>query len=467
MLPRRSKLKTIFQLIVFLLMAGGIIAGVSQIKVVREFFSRAGGTPADIQIDTTAVLGRVPRPWRNLAQGGENHAWRMGPITSSVKALQPEYIRLDHIYDFYDIVGGSSGNLTFDWTKLDAVLSDIKATGAKPFISLSYMPPVIASGDLVSAPKNYGDWQIVVQRTIEHISGTLGIADVYYEVWNEPDLFGGWKYYGSKNYLALYSASARGAANARGVQPFKIGGPAITALYKSWVDALLSHATKENLRLDFISWHRYTNDLDQFKKDMTDAQTWLTKYPQYESVIELMITEWGHDSNNHAGYDSRYAAAHTVAGSIAMVGNLDRAFIFEIQDGKDPAEQEYWGRWGLFTAPDFGGKAKPRYTGLKMLDSLADQRLQTLGQGSFVKALAAKKSDDTVQLVLANFDPRGSNRENVPVTYHNISPGSFLVSTKYLSGPLTSVPVATTEAKLRIDVAMSPNDVALVELKRQ
>lgn len=465
--PRHLNFRTVIQLLILIIMVVGAIAGASQLKVVREFLSRAGGTPADIQIDTQAVIGRVPRPWRNLAQGGENHAWRMEPILGNVKALQPEYIRLDHIYDFYDIVGGSSGNLTFDWTKLDAVLSDIKAVGAKPFISLSYMPPAISSGDIVSPPNNYGDWQLVVQKTIEHISGTLGFTDVYYEVWNEPDLFGGWKYYGSRNYLTLYGAAARGAANARNVNNFKFGGPAITALYQSWIDALLTYAAKENLRLDFISWHRYTNDLDQYKKDITQARGWLTKYPQYESLVELLITEWGHDSNNHAGYDTRYAAAHTVAGSIAMVGTLDRAFLFEIQDGKDPEGKEYWGRWGLMTAPDFGGKIKPRYSALKMLDSLPDQRLQTMGQGSFVKGLAAKKSDDTIQLILANFDPRGANSQVVPVTYQNITPGNFLLTTKYLSGQMTNLPVATTAAVLRVNIPMTPNDVASVELRKQ
>src|SRR5690606_5022795 len=129
-------------------------------------------------------------PWRNLAQGGEDHNWRIGNLTEPVKTLKPEYIRIDHVYDFYDIVQGTPGNITFDWTKFDLIIDDILATGAKPYIALSYMPPAISSGDILAYPVHWSDWQLVVQKTIEHLSGTRKISDVYYEVWNEPDLFG-------------------------------------------------------------------------------------------------------------------------------------------------------------------------------------------------------------------------------------------------------------------------------------
>src|SRR3972149_1571123 len=52
-------------------------------------------------------------------------------------------------------------------------------------------------------------WQNLAQKTVEHVSGKAGLnlSNVYYEVWNEPDLFGGYKVYGGKNYLDLYSHS--------------------------------------------------------------------------------------------------------------------------------------------------------------------------------------------------------------------------------------------------------------------
>lgn len=446
-----------------------IFIGVWQLDTIREFFSHASGEEAQIMVDTQAVLGTMPRPWRNLAQGGEDHAWRLQPLAGQVGALHPAYIRLDHIYDFYDVVGGSPGNLTYDFSKLDLVLDDIAATGAKPYIALSYMPPAISSGDITAPPHNWGDWQQVVARTIQHISGTRGTRDVYYEVWNEPDLFGGWKYYGERNYLTMYSYAAAGADQAAraGVQSFKLGGPATTALYKNWFDAVAKHAVANNLRYDFFSWHRYSHEVDQYKQDMVEVRDWIRAYPQLEATLEFHITEWGHDSDVNKGYDTSYGAAHSVAGAIEMVGTVERAFAFEIQDGKDPAGQPLWGRWGLFSHADFGAQAKPRYYGLKMLDSIADQRLQVLGKGSWVKALAARNDAGHTEVILSNYDNQGRHAEVVPVTFQNIQPGSYQVDIKFLDGRQQRQQLATDAAVLRTEVTMPINSVAKLELIKQ
>lgn len=449
---------------IILFLIAGVMAGAWQIKVVREFFGQASGVPANLIVDTTAILGPMPRPWRNLAQGGEDHNWRIDKLTSQIAALKPEYIRLDHIYDFYDIVQGSPGNITFNWTKFDLIIDDIIKTGAKPYISLSYMPPAISSGDILAYPTNWADWQLVIQKTIEHVSGTKKIRDVYYEVWNEPDLFGSFKYYGDKNYLTLYAYASAGAKNARGALPFKLGGPAITALYKNWFDAWAKACIANQWRCDFFSWHRYSTNLDQFADDMASVRTWVQAYPQLEPTLEFQITEWGHDSNNNAGYDSQYGAAHTVAGAIAMSNRVERAFAFEIQDGKDPEGKNYWGRWGMFTHNDFGANSKPRYRALKMLDSIADQRLQITGLGSWVKALAAKNDNGATELVIANFDAKAAHSEMVPITFLNIEPGAYTLNKESLGGNKQVQQIATDAAVLKTEVFMAVNEVAKVQL---
>ena len=465
--PRQQKKrKMIFSFFGLFIIIAAVLVSVSQIQVIRQFFGQASGVPANFIINKQAVLGKMPKPWRNLAQGGEDHNWRIGELKGQVAALNPEYIRLDHIYDFYEIVEGSPGNISFNWSKFDLIIDDILATGAKPYIALSYMPPAISSGDILAQPVNWADWQLVVQRTIEHLSGTRGISDVYYEVWNEPDLFGDWKYYGDKNYLTLYRYAAAGASNARGVKNFKIGGPAITALYENWFNAWAKACSDNNWRCDFFSWHRYSYDLNQYSTDMSLVKTWVQDFPKLEPKLEFHITEWGHDSENHSGYDSIYGAAHTVAGAIAMMNKVERAFSFEIQDGKSDQNQEFWGRWGLFTHNDFGAKAKPRYRALKMLDSIADQRLQITGNGSWVKGLAAIDDNGSIEVIIANFDKNNKHSELVPIEYHNIEPGGYQIDTEFLSGKRQTTKVATSSTKLRTDVFMSGNDVAKVKLIR-
>lgn len=384
--------------------------------------------PANILVITSQPLEKLDKPWKNIAQGGESHDWRLAPVADKVRAIDPEYIRIDHIYDFYDIVTGSPGNLQFNWTKFDVILDDIAAAGATPYIALSYMPPAIATGDIVSAPHSYADWEYVVQRTIEHVSGTRNTPNVYYEVWNEPDLFGDWKYYGSKNYMDLYFSSARGAQKAQVRQEFKIGGPATTGLYRNWMQALAQAAANGTTRLDFLSWHRYSRDVEQFRHDMSTVRSWLQNYPSVVNNIEYHITEWGHDSENDAGYDGNYGAAHTVATALEMEGVVDRAFAFQIQDGKDPNGQAHWGRWGVLTHQDHGSSPKPRYWALQFLNKIDGTRLKLLGKGTHVKALAARDAGGTITVLLANFDPSGRNREVVPVTFRDLPTGQHLIT---------------------------------------
>ncbi|MBD3250669.1 MAG: hypothetical protein GF381_03835 [Candidatus Pacebacteria bacterium] len=467
---RPQKKKTIFSFFILFFLTIVIFIGVWQIDQVRHFFGRASGTPANIVINTEAVLGPLPRPWQNLAQGGESFDWRLQPVSAQVRGLKPNYIRIDHIYDFYEIVQGSPGALSFNWEKFDLILRDIQAVGAKPYIALSYMPPAIAKDDIVSEPHRWADWQLTVQKTIEHVSGTLGIEEVYYEVWNEPDLFGGWKYYGNKNYLTLYTHAAIGASRAQqvpGVKNFYLGGPGITALYRNWFHAMAKHVIANNLKFDFFSWHRYDHDLKQFESDFIDARAWLSRYPELSPTVELHVTEWGPDSENHRGYDNSYSAVHAVATAITMTNAVDKAFLFEIQDGKDPQGQEYWGRWGILTHQDFGSHAKPRYRALQLLDRIGDQRLPIQGQGSWVKALAARNDLGQTEVLMANFDPWGRHAETVPVTFNNIEPGGYQLQLEYFDGRTQTVLTATSAAVLRTQIPMPANSILFAKLIKQ
>ena len=204
-----------------------------------------------------------------MAQGGEEGAGvrMLEDAVPYLKKLDLAYIRLDHIYDdgFYGVVKGrnSDGTLQLDWSKLDQTVDDILASGAKPFFSLSYMPSQLAP-NIIDKPNNWSDWQFLVRETVNHYS--RDIEDVYYEVWNEPSLewFGGWKMYGNKDYRVLYRYAVLGAEQAANVKPYKIGGPSIPEMDLAWIRLLFDYCLTENLRLDFISWHRYHFSSDVF-----------------------------------------------------------------------------------------------------------------------------------------------------------------------------------------------------------
>ncbi len=430
-----------------------------------QYVGKASGTSANLLINYEGVLGKMPTPWRNLAQGGEEPKEMLANVIPQTKALNPEYIRLDHIYDAFKVVNKKDGQLTYDWTGLDEAVRVILATGAKPFLSLSYMPDVISTGDMIAPAKDWNEWGQVTQATIEHYSGrgAMNIDGVIYEVWNEPDLFGGYKTYGDKNYLEMYSASARAANRAKNVNRFEIGGPATTGLYQNWVERLIKYVDANNLRMDFVSWHRYDYDLEQFEKDAKQARAWAENIPALVN-LKYYVTEWGHNSENDKGYDGKFGAIHTLAGSRAMMGAIDRAFVFEIKDG--PGTEKYWSRWGLMTHEKFGApEKKPRYFALDFLNDLGNIRLSVSGEGSWVKGIASMDDTGNIRMMVVNYDQKSSHTESVPLKFENLPKMTFKYIRKDFMGATKTQQIATSEANWKTTELFAPNTAAMISLE--
>jgi beta-xylosidase len=430
-----------------------------------KYVGKASGTSANLVINYEGVLGLMPTPWRNLAQGGEEPKEMLASVVAQTKALRPEYIRLDHIYDAFKVVSRKDGQLAYDWSGLDNAVKIILDTGAKPFLSLSYMPEAIGTGDMISAARDWNEWGQVTQATIEHYSGREGmnINGVIYEVWNEPDLFGSFKTYGEKNYLDMYAASARAAQRSRNVNSFEIGGPATTGLYQNWEERLIKFVDANNLRMDFVSWHRYTYDLEQFEKDAKQARSWAENIPALVN-LKFYVTEWGHDSEVDKGYDSKFGAIHTIAGARTMMGAINRAFVFEIKDG--PGVDKYWGRWGLLTHEKFGApEKKPRYFALDFLNSLGLTRLSVAGEGSWVKAIASTDDGGNIKMIVVNYDEKGAHTESVPMKFENLPKLQFKYTRKDFLGQTRSQQIATSEANWKTSELFSPNSAAMITLE--
>ncbi|MFA5770753.1 MAG: hypothetical protein WC894_04645 [Patescibacteria group bacterium] len=442
-----------------------------------QYFSRAASIKANIVVDATKTSGPFPDRWKALAQGGEESGVRMlGNVIPEIAGLYPKYIRLDHIYDFYEVVSrNSSNNLNFNFSKLDETVCDIYHAGAKPFFSLGYMPPTMSDdGSLIGKPKNWNEWSFLVQKTVEHYSskdtvlpcGALADfwkTDVYYEVWNEPDLesFGKWKYYGAKSYSELYFYSVKGAQQAQNILPYKIGGPVTTALYKNWIQKFLDYIVVNNLRIDFISWHHYSKKTDDYTQDVININKWLGEDPKYDPYENLpkIISEWGYDSEKNPIADTEVGAAHTIASLRNLINaGLELSFLFEVKDGPTLS-------WGILT---YDGQEKPRYKALKLINSLEGSQLIVDGEGSNVSAIASK-TEEKIVLILTNYDESGRNYEAVPVVFKKLDGANYKLEKKYIDGRseiLLNLKPVNGELRLEKEksIIMQANTIIALEL---
>jgi len=435
-----------------------------------QYFSKAAPTKANIVVDARKLSGFINPNWKALAQGGEEKGVRMlEKVIPEVAELYPRYIRIDHIYDYYDVVSVNNGQLTFNWQKLDDTVCDIYHTGAKPFFSLGYMPPDISDdGSLISKPKNWNDWSLIVQETIERYSGKntrlcgqvsgSWFEDVYYEVWNEPDLetFGKWSLYGSnKDYKTLYYYSVLGANKAQNVRRFMIGGPVTTAAYQNWFKVFADYILTKNLRVDFLSWHHYSKNPDDFYQDINNLNQWLKddKYIRFRHLPKI-ISEWGYDSNPNPIADTDIGAAHTIASIRNLIEQqVEMGFAFEIKDGQTPS-------WGILNS---SGQKKPRYFALQLLNLLDRARLQLNGEGTYVKAVASSSYNKTT-VILVNYDQANNNTELVPLTVNNLSGGNYQIKETRLDGNITSTNIQVPGTSLSKSVLMPANSVVAIEV---
>src|SRR3989344_9663057 len=71
---------------------------------VTSYLSKAAPKKANIVVDTMSNDGRFTGNWLNFAQGGEEVEGMLTNTVGRMQLLQPKYIRLDHIFDNYEIV---------------------------------------------------------------------------------------------------------------------------------------------------------------------------------------------------------------------------------------------------------------------------------------------------------------------------------------------------------------------------
>ncbi|MFC1711424.1 hypothetical protein ACFLZ1_02430 [Patescibacteria group bacterium] len=463
----KDEVKLVILALLSATLLGGIILIERSLKLkVPEIFIEVPYIPANIIVNTNNEFGPMPDIWRALAQGGEEPGVNMiAPTVDLVKRINPSYIRIDHIFDdaYYSVVKGRNGDgsLNLDFSKLDATVDDILKTGAKPFFSLTYMPSTIASS-LIDVPGNWVDWQNLVLGTINHYSSR--IDNVYYEVWNEPSLpsFGGWRMYGGKDYRQLYYYAIKGADQANPTYNFKIGGPAIPEMDSSWIELLFDYCLENNLRLDFISWHRYSLDPARFVEDVYEVNVLLDD-PKYDRFLEVekIITEYGPNSYKDSIYSTQTAVANLVAVTRRLLDKVNLLFTFEIKDGPEQGDSG----WGLISHESMGLKPKPRYYIYDWLTQMQGQRVEVLGEGTRITGFAVKK-DRTVSVVLTNYDSSSPLNESFQLTFAQLSGGKYRLSIQELFNQATEEELDISDASIVINLNLPVSSVVKLDLTK-
>jgi xylan 1,4-beta-xylosidase len=361
---------------------------------------------AQITVDFTQSLGLMPTHHRGFSQGGEGQMPEAGYFETGMERLgnlEPSLIRIDHIFDYYNVYAlEEDGTPIYNWTELDRVIDAIYSAGAEPLISVSYTPSALAQGTAYGPPTDLIAWEELVYQTVHYLNIERGLNIHYWEVWNEPNLPQFWD--GTvEAYLALYQATVIGALRAD--SSVLVGGPGLSSsrrfggiealVYEyEWIRALVDFTVENELPLDFVSWHLYSPNPEDYTRSIQEHQQWLD---DLDPQPYLFLTEWNLTSGSSAKLDNGESVAY-VAATIAELSDsaLDQAFFFEPIDGKD----SWQGGWGMIRAD---GVVKPVFNGFQLLSALSGERILVNSTHPDVGGLATRDGDD-VSIVLWNYD---------------------------------------------------------------
>lgn len=186
-----------------------------------------------------------------------------------------------------DAIGGTRTNPTINMSKADFLFDKAREHTQAFVFAHGYMPASLQSGTgglaWQTPPSDNAGWQKVNKLVANHWR-TKGYTNRYVEVWNEPDLPGGFFSGTLDDYLRVYHYAALGARE--GDADCKIGGPAI-AYMTWWHNTLADYAKANNLPLDFLSGHAYGPD---FAWELDAMRGALNSYGNNAS--EMLLTEY-------------------------------------------------------------------------------------------------------------------------------------------------------------------------------
>jgi hypothetical protein len=397
----------------------------------------------DVTIDVGAPTGPF-EAWRHsVGHGGINTHPLPDVVVAGLARLHPRLTRI-FIQQFFDIYPEHG---RFDWSRLDPYMDSMARTGAKVVAALTIKPrPLFPAVDhRVWQPNDVAEYQRVVAALVRRYSVEKPIV-TYWEIGNETDIgeSGGSPFkMDAREYAELYQLTVPTIlATFPGA---KVGGTAVANASGPQLPEFIDICREKNIRLDFISWHRYHDDPEVHAALVRKYRDKLEGFPGRRP--EMLVTEWAKDfspaSLEEMAFDPRRAAG---VGATVLAMNdagLDWSFYYHAWD-----QTAYWAEFQpFFRDPNimyhhwnevphrfalFGvaGEVRPQYFVFDMLARLGSTRVRAESAHPDVRVLATRAGHGAAALIV-NFntnkgDARAEDRRLV-LKWSGLTPGRMML----------------------------------------
>jgi xylan 1,4-beta-xylosidase len=386
----------------------------------------------EISLDANAASRPFPHYWEQIFGSGRailslRESYRQD-LRTMRSATDIHYVRFHAI--FHDEAGvyneDGSGQPVYNWSYVDQIYGGLLENGVRPFVELSFMPRALAASlephpfwykPIPSPPKDYQRWEDLVYRFTAHLVEHFGSSEVeqwYFEVWNEPNIDFWTGQPKQATYFELYDRAAR--AIKRADPKLRVGGPATAQA--GWVDAMIAHAAKNNVSLDFVSTHVYANDSaeDVFgtheqiaRRDMV-ARAVRKVYEQVKASprpeLPIHWTEYNASYKNETEVTDSAFMGPWLANNISLCDGLATTMSYwafsDVFEEQGVVKAPFYGGYGLIAE---GGIPKAAFNAFAMLHRLGDRRIQP----DLEDALVTKRADGALVAAIWNYAPPEEN----------------------------------------------------------
>ena len=363
------------------------------------------------------------------------------------------------IQTFRDVMGlpGTEGFRELSFRRCGQVYDNVLDCGMKPFVELSFMPSALARAEAdphvlyganTNMPRDLGEWAEYIKAFIRYLLNRYGeeeVAQWYFEVWNEPDLYHPFFKGTQADYFELYKATALAIKEV--CPALRVGGPSTSASH--WIGDFVGYCRENDLPLDFVSTHQYAGDafigvdsgkedeepnaltfLNQpkaeplagfapgtpfidilreiFKDPTADGNTDQDIFPKSAAIarrqadgLPLFYDEWNLSASFSSYYnDTRKQAAYVVRTALNLEGLTEGTCVWCVSDVYEELHQfneEFHGGLGLISQ---GGIEKPTFYAMKMLAEAGDTRMDVEAAGEGTVEAAAFESETESQVLL-------------------------------------------------------------------
>ena len=416
-----------------------VIVAASQGAAAESQPTTSPAQPRIIAVDMNAVRGPRSTVYRQCVGAGRLGEGLRADWQAQLKLCRDEIgfesLRCHGL--FHDELGvyrqDRTGNPIYNWQYIDEVYDYLLSIGVRPFVELGFMPEALAtirSGLAgpdgmapdpsnpktkrrvtvfqwhanVTPPRDIAQWKALVSATVQHWTDRYGTDEVkrwHFEIWNEPNYPAFWSPEVEANraqeYFALYSATAQAVKQVNA--DYQVGGPATAG--PAYIDQLIAYSNKNDVPLDFISFHAYglgggRGGLDEFGNsflylDSNPLSVAAAANSQSQTIaksakpsLPVYITEWSTSYSSRDPVHDHYISAPFILEQLKNTESLAGMSYWTFTDVFEEAgvpPRPFHGGFGLLTLQ---GIKKPAYFAYQFLNRLGEKELANSDEHSWV-----------------------------------------------------------------------------------